>query len=179
MGRHRGEGAPLPTASTLGRAWSAPVPYTVDPGRAEQTRPRGVKVVRTVARSTLTPLNHARSTVCGSTAYGTGAEESGGLRWVAKVDSQTASVPYPEPNREASMYALRPLVVFFAYVLTLAVVVLFLASGVLAVSHRGLSVELFQALALLVLCLALLMACNRFLTGQWHRWSRVKTAPPR
>ncbi|MFC9957607.1 hypothetical protein ACFVIB_09675 [Streptomyces nigra] len=77
------------------------------------------------------------------------------------------------------MSALRPLVKFFAGVLTLATVVLFLASGLLVVSHQGLSVEVFQALALLVLCLALLMACNRFLTGQWHRWSRVKGAPPR
>lgn len=73
------EGAPSPTAGTLGRAQGAPIPSTVDPGRAEQTRPRGVKVVRTVARSTLTPLNHARSTVCGSTADGMGAEVSGGL----------------------------------------------------------------------------------------------------
>jgi len=63
-----------------GRAWGAPIPSTADPGRAEQTRPRGVKVVRTVARSTLTPLNHACSTVCGSTADGMGAGVSGGLR---------------------------------------------------------------------------------------------------
>jgi len=34
------EGAPLPTAGTLGRAWGAPIPSTADPGRAEQTRPR-------------------------------------------------------------------------------------------------------------------------------------------
>lgn len=45
-------------------------PVTVVPGRAEQTRLRGVKVVRTVARSTLTPLNHACSTVCGTTVTG-------------------------------------------------------------------------------------------------------------
>lgn len=77
------------------------------------------------------------------------------------------------------MYALRPLVLFFARVLTLAVVVLFLACGVLVVRQRGLSLELFQSLGLLVLCLALLMACHRFLFGQWHRWSRVKNAPHR
>lgn len=70
------------------------------------------------------------------------------------------------------MSALRPLIVFFMFVLTLAFVVLSLACGVLAISHRGLSAELFKGLALLVLCMALLMACNRFLTGQWHRWSR-------
>jgi hypothetical protein len=70
------------------------------------------------------------------------------------------------------MHALRPLVMLFAGVLSLAVIVLVLACGLLAVSHRGLSGELFKALALLVLCFALLMACNRFLTGKWHRWSR-------
>ena len=74
------EGAPLAGAGRVWRAWGAPIPSTVDPGRAEQTRPRGVKVVRTVARSTLTPLNHACSTVCGSTADGMGAGVSGGLR---------------------------------------------------------------------------------------------------
>jgi hypothetical protein len=70
------------------------------------------------------------------------------------------------------MSPLRPLIMFFAFILALAVVVLCLASGILAVSHRGLSVELFKALALLALCFALLMGCNRLLTGQWHRWSR-------
>uniref|UniRef100_UPI002FDC430D hypothetical protein n=1 Tax=Streptomyces sp. IBSBF 2394 TaxID=2903532 RepID=UPI002FDC430D len=75
----RGDGSGNIYLEAAGRAWGAPIPYTVDPGRAEQTRPRGVKVVRTVARSTLTPLNHARSTVCGSTAYGMGAGEGGGL----------------------------------------------------------------------------------------------------
>lgn len=34
------EGAPLPSAGTLWRAWGAPIPSTADPGRAEQTRPR-------------------------------------------------------------------------------------------------------------------------------------------
>jgi hypothetical protein len=33
------EGAPFPTAGTSWRAWGAPIPSTVDPGRAEQTRP--------------------------------------------------------------------------------------------------------------------------------------------
>lgn len=70
------------------------------------------------------------------------------------------------------MSALRPLIVFFAGVLTLAIVILCLASGLLAVSHRGLSVELFKALALLAPCFVLLMGCNRLLTGQWLRWSR-------
>jgi hypothetical protein len=70
------------------------------------------------------------------------------------------------------MSALRPVIVFFAFVLTLAILILGLACGVLAVSHRGLSVDLFKALALLALCFALLMGCNRLLTGQWHRWSR-------
>ncbi len=70
------------------------------------------------------------------------------------------------------MSALRPLIVFFTFVLTLAIVILCLASGILVVSHRGLSVDLFKALALLALCFALLMGCNRLLTGQWHRWSR-------
>lgn len=70
------------------------------------------------------------------------------------------------------MHQLRPLAVFFAWVLTLAVVVLVLTCGVLVLSHRGLSVELFQALALLALCMPLLMVCNKILTGRWHRWSR-------
>ncbi|MGP8300762.1 hypothetical protein ACTPOK_23090 [Streptomyces inhibens] len=70
------------------------------------------------------------------------------------------------------MSAIRPLIVFFSFVLTLALCVLFLACGLLAVAHRGLSIELFKGLALLVVCFALLMVCNRFLTGQWHRWSR-------
>lgn len=69
------------------------------------------------------------------------------------------------------MHALRPLIVFFTWVLALAFVVLFLACGLLAVG-RGLSIELFKGLGLLVLCLALLMVCNRALTGRWHRWSR-------
>ncbi len=73
------------------------------------------------------------------------------------------------------MSTLRPLIVFFAFVLTLAIVILCLASGILAVSHRGLSVDLFKALALLALCFALLMGCNRLLTGEWHRWSRRST----
>lgn len=42
------EGAPLAGAGRVGRAWGAPIPSTADPGRAEQTRPRGVKVLRTV-----------------------------------------------------------------------------------------------------------------------------------
>ncbi|GHI07258.1 hypothetical protein Scel_55790 [Streptomyces cellostaticus] len=33
------EGAPFPAAGSSWRAWGAPIPYTVDPGRAEQTRP--------------------------------------------------------------------------------------------------------------------------------------------
>jgi hypothetical protein len=75
-------------------------------------------------------------------------------------------------GREAQGAYLRRQFTIFAFVLTLAVVILCLASGILAVSHRGLSVELFKALALLALCFALLMGCNRLLTGQWHRWSR-------
>ncbi len=77
------------------------------------------------------------------------------------------------------MHALRPLAVIFADALSLAVVVLFLACGVLVFNQWGLSVELFQALRLLVLCVALLMVCHRFLFGQWHRWSRVKSASHR
>lgn len=74
------------------------------------------------------------------------------------------------------MRELRPLIVFFARVLTLAIVVLSLACWFLAVSHRGPSVDLFEALTLLVLCFALLMGCNRLLTGRWHRWSRRSAA---
>lgn len=74
------------------------------------------------------------------------------------------------------MAMLRPLFVLFALIFTLAACMLFLACGILVVSHGGLSVEFFKALALLVLDFGLLMACNRYLTGQWHRWSRPASA---
>lgn len=73
------------------------------------------------------------------------------------------------------MNELRPLAVFFGYVFSLAVVVLTLTCGLLVVS-RGLSVEFFQALALLALALVLLSACNKVLTGKWHRWSGSRGA---
>ncbi|MFE1249550.1 hypothetical protein [Streptomyces sp. NPDC058741] len=72
------------------------------------------------------------------------------------------------------MSVLRPLVVFFAGVLVLAVLVLGLACGVLVAAHGGLSADVLKGLALLALCLVLLVACNRFLTGQWHRWSKLR-----
>jgi hypothetical protein len=81
------DGAPFASAGPQWCTWGASIPTTIDPGRAEQTRPRGVKVVRTVARSTLTPLNHARSTVCGSTADGMGAGVSGEFRCNSLVAS--------------------------------------------------------------------------------------------
>lgn len=147
-------------------------PDHLQPRQSRAVAAQGVKVVRTVARSTLTPLNHACSTGCGSTADGMGAWVSGGLRWVVKAGRQAAGVPHSEMCREASVHQLRPLAMFFAWVLTLAILVLALACGLLAYSHRGLSVDLFQALALLVLCFALLMACSKILTGRWHRWSK-------
>ncbi|MEU4964922.1 hypothetical protein [Streptomyces smyrnaeus] len=70
------------------------------------------------------------------------------------------------------MSALRPLIMFFGVILMLAIVVLTPTCGLLFVSHGGLSLDLFEALALLVLCFALLMGCSRLLAGHWHRWSR-------
>lgn len=52
IGRHRDGGGTIADCGPVGVRAGAPIPSTADPGRAEQTRPRGVKVVRTVARST-------------------------------------------------------------------------------------------------------------------------------
>lgn len=57
------EGAPYATAGPKWRARGAPIPSTINPGRAEQTR------------------NHARSTVCGSAADGMEAGVGVWLSW--------------------------------------------------------------------------------------------------
>jgi hypothetical protein len=65
-----GGGAPAPGCPRFGwRAqvrswlrWGAAIPSAVVPGRAEQTCPLGVQVVRPVGRSTWTPRGQARST---------------------------------------------------------------------------------------------------------------------
>jgi hypothetical protein len=45
------EGAPSPTAGPMWRARGAPIPSTVDPGRAEQTRPMAAWEATTAAAS--------------------------------------------------------------------------------------------------------------------------------
>ncbi|MFE7777694.1 hypothetical protein ACFU5O_28100 [Streptomyces sp. NPDC057445] len=70
------------------------------------------------------------------------------------------------------MSGLRSLTVFVQFVLVLGVVVLTLASGLLLVAHRGPSVELAKALALLIGCVALLSVTERLTTGRWFRWQR-------
>ena len=67
---------------------------------------------------------------------------------------------------------MRRLTVFFQGVLTLGIVIMMLVSGLMLVAHDGPSVELAQALGLLVLFLGLLMVTERRTTGRWFRWSR-------
>ncbi|MFB9519974.1 hypothetical protein [Streptomyces cremeus] len=69
------------------------------------------------------------------------------------------------------MTALHPLILFFAWVLTLAVVVMTLVCGLFIVRGQF-DAEFFKGLGLLLLFLVLLMGCFRALTGRWHRWSR-------
>ena len=66
----------------------------------------------------------------------------------------------------------RSLTVFFQFVLTLLFIIFGLASAVLLIAHRGMSIELAQSLGLLGSCLALLLVTERLTTGRWFRWSR-------
>lgn len=45
IGRRRGRAAPMPPAGPKWRAWGAPVPSAIDPGRAEQTRRMGAREI--------------------------------------------------------------------------------------------------------------------------------------
>lgn len=67
---------------------------------------------------------------------------------------------------------MRALTVFFQGVLTLGIVIMTMASGIVLVAHQGPSVELAKALGLLVLFLAPLLVTERLTTGRWFRWSR-------
>ncbi|MFB6984528.1 hypothetical protein [Streptomyces sp. NPDC056304] len=67
---------------------------------------------------------------------------------------------------------MRRLMVFLQGVFALGFVVMALVSGLMFIRHDGLSLELFQALGLLALFLALLMVTGRQMTGRWFRWSR-------
>ncbi|MFF7953932.1 hypothetical protein [Streptomyces griseorubiginosus] len=67
---------------------------------------------------------------------------------------------------------MRRLTVFFQVVLTLGVVVMLLVSCLVLVAHGGPSVELAQAVGLLVLCFVLLLVTEHRTTGRWFRWSR-------
>jgi hypothetical protein len=67
---------------------------------------------------------------------------------------------------------MQALTVFFQFVLTLGVVTMTMASGIVLLAHGGPSVELAKAVGLLVLLLALLLAIERRTTGRWVRWSR-------
>ncbi|MFE7649907.1 hypothetical protein [Streptomyces phaeoluteigriseus] len=67
---------------------------------------------------------------------------------------------------------MRALTVFFQFLLTLGVVVMSLASGLVFVAHDGPSVELAKALGLLALFFALLLVTGSWTTGRWLRWSR-------
>ncbi|MET8816165.1 hypothetical protein ABZW47_29715 [Streptomyces sp. NPDC004549] len=67
---------------------------------------------------------------------------------------------------------MRPLMVFFQFVLTLVVIVMMMASGVVLVAHRGPSTELAVAVGILLLAFALLLVIERRTTGRWSRWSR-------
>ncbi|MEV6676274.1 hypothetical protein AB0N09_05310 [Streptomyces erythrochromogenes] len=69
-------------------------------------------------------------------------------------------------------HGLRSLVVLLQVVLVLAFIVLALTSVFLAYKHRGMSIELAQALGLLFGCLAILFITERLTTGRWSRWSR-------
>ncbi|MFI9772752.1 hypothetical protein ACIHJG_38830 [Streptomyces sp. NPDC052415] len=65
---------------------------------------------------------------------------------------------------------MRGLTVFLQGVLTLAVVIMMLVTGLVVLS-RGVSVELAQSLGLLALFLGLLLVTERRMTGRWFRWS--------
>ncbi|MFE9250845.1 hypothetical protein [Streptomyces sp. NPDC007088] len=67
---------------------------------------------------------------------------------------------------------MRPLTVFFQFVLTLVVIVMMMASGVVLVAHRGPSTELAVAVGILLLAFALLLVIERRTTGRWSRWPR-------
>lgn len=67
---------------------------------------------------------------------------------------------------------MRALTVFIQFVLTLVVVIMMLASGIVLVAHGGLSIELAEAVGVLLLAIALLLAIERRTTGRWSRWSR-------
>jgi len=67
---------------------------------------------------------------------------------------------------------LRRLTMFVQLVLTILIIVFTLASGVLVMSHHGLSIDVIEALALLSACFGALLVTHRLDTGRWFRWSR-------
>lgn len=67
---------------------------------------------------------------------------------------------------------MRSLMVFFQRVFAFGFVVMLLVSGLVYVSNDGPSIELAQAVGLLLLFLGLLLITERRMTGRWFRWSR-------
>ncbi|MET9107626.1 hypothetical protein [Streptomyces zhihengii] len=67
---------------------------------------------------------------------------------------------------------MRSLMMYLQGVFALGFVVMLLVSGLMYVRHDGLSIELGQAVGLLILFLGLLLATGRQMTGRWFTWSR-------
>lgn len=67
---------------------------------------------------------------------------------------------------------MRALTMLFMLVLTLGILIMVLASGILLIAHGGPSIELAKALGCLGLLLAILLIIERRTTGRWFRWSR-------